>query len=55
MANQNQQKTPKSKLGVRIAVIVLSFLMLIGSISIIISGCQAAIEHNHESQSESNH
>jgi len=46
--NQNQQKTPKSKLAVRIAVIVLACLMLIGSVGVIISGCQAAIEHNHE-------
>lgn len=50
--NKNQQKTPKSKIAVRIAVIVLAFLMLVGSIGVIVSGCQAAIEHNHE---ESDH
>ena len=51
MANKNEtkhQKTPKSKIAVRVTVIILSFLMLVSSIGLIISGCQSMLEHQNE-------
>ena len=52
--NQKEQKTPKSKLAVRIVVVILALLMVASSVGIIISGCQGLV-HNHEESEQGDH
>ena len=58
MANQNnqkKQKTPKSKIAVRVVVIILALLMVVSSVGLIISGCQNFAEEYAESHEGHDH